>query len=150
MMILNDVIHAKFRIRYEKYPIPDNVNMRQYILIKDHNWATALPLHFHQFVIELWPLFGLRIFRSLFPLNIYRTNWWNWPNFGFALILKRSRLRLLRFRFSQSHNRVMALEWCQNFVSSEYPLNILKINWWNLTKFCMSIDTDNIEIEWDC
>ena len=52
----------------------------------------------------------------------------------FALILTRSRFRLLKRQFSQIYYRVMALDWCRNFIYAQY---ILRKNWWNLTKFCI-------------
>ena len=53
---------------------------------------------------------------------VVTTNVYNFSNFFFvfALILTRSGLGLLPVIFSQIYNRVLALYWCQNFVSAQY------------------------------
>ena len=75
-------------------------------------------------------------FGILFPLN-FLISWEQidgiWPNFAYALILTRSRLGLLQF--SQIYNRVMALDWCRNFVSAQY----LETDWRNLTEVCIHV-----------
>ena len=90
------------------------------------------------------------------------------PYFKYALILTRSRLELLGINFSLICNRVMALYSHQNFIAAQYlenkfifrifvtefwalidirisfPLNILKTNRQNFTKFYICIHIDKI------
>ena len=54
---------------------------------------------------------------------------------GYALILTRSGLGSL---FFANLKKVMAI------VRILYPLNILKMNLWNLRKFCICIDIDKL------
>ena len=61
-----------------------------------------------------------------------------WPNFGYALMLTRSRLGLLRINF---HKFITEL-WPLIDVRILFPLNILRTNWWILTKICICIDID--------
>ena len=57
--------------------------------------------------------------------------YWIWPNFAYALILTTSRLGLLHISF---HEFIREL-WPLIDVGILFPLNILRPNWWNLTKF---------------
>ena len=58
-----------------------------------------------------------------------------WPSFAYTLILTTSGLGLLHVNFHKLITRVMASD-----IRILFPLNILRTNWWNLTKFCICID----------
>ena len=55
-----------------------------YALIWTRSRLGLLRVNFRELITELWPLID---FRTWFPLNILRTNWWNLPNFAYAFIL---------------------------------------------------------------
>ena len=68
----------------------------------------------------------------------------DWPNFAYALMLTRSRLGLLRVNF-RKFITVIALAWCQKFISAEYLENKLT----DLTKYCICIWYWQ-HLSWDC
>ena len=90
-----------------------------------------LPVIFSQIycviALELWPLVGVRF---SFPLNILRTMDRISPNFMYALILTTSHCHFLPV--------------CSRVMSLDFPLNILRRNGQNLTKFCINIDIDKV------
>ena len=78
---------------------------------------------FPKFVPELWPFIYAKI---LFLLNILITTIHIFTKFIYALILTRSSLGLLHvIFFSDICTRVMALDLCRNFVSTQYLENQL-------------------------
>ena len=99
----------------------------------DQNFAYALILtrsrlglfrvnFFHKFITELWPLIDVRI---SFLLNVLRTNWWNLTKFWIYIDTDTIWIGIVSCQFSQTYYRVMALDWCQNFVSDQYLENKL-------------------------
>ena len=93
-----------------------------------------LSIHFRQFVTELQPLNDVRI---SFPLNIFRTNEWILTKYCICIDIDNIWLGIVKQAFSSIHYRVMALEWCQNFVSPQYLENegmdceqILHMHWY--------------------
>ena len=77
-----------------------------------------LRVTFRKFIWELWPLIDIRI---SFPLNILRTNWSNLTKFCTCIDIDKIKDKIVTRQFSQIYNRVIALDWCQNFVSAQYP-----------------------------
>ena len=63
-----------------------------------------------------------------------------WPDFAYVLILKTSRLELFRINFQ----KLITVLWPLIDVRISFLLNILRTNWWNLTKFCKCIYIDKI------
>ena len=65
---------------------------------------------------------------------------WNYQDFAYTLILRRSRLRLLCviiFKFIKEL-------WSFTRVKISYPLNISRLNEGNLIRFCIWIDIDKL------
>ena len=62
-------------------------------------------INFHEFITELWSFIDVRL---SFPYNIFRTNWQNLTKFCKWIDV------------DNIYKRVMALNWCQNFVSAQY------------------------------
>ena len=96
----------------------ENKQMEFDQLILTRSRLGLLPVIFHKLVTELWPLIDVRF---LFPFKILRTIKWNefdqilymhwyWQDLGWDCLC------YLSF-FLQICSRVMALDWCQNFVS---------------------------------
>ena len=57
---------------------------------------------------------------------IYRTNWYNLTKFWICIDIDKIYVGIaIKHQFSFIYNRVMALEWCQNFVSAQYLENEL-------------------------
>ena len=93
-----------------------------YVLILTRSMLGLLSVNFRKFIIELWPLIDVRI---SFLLNILRTNWWNLTKFWIYIDTDKLWIRIASCQFSQTYNRVMALDWCQNCVSDQYLENKL-------------------------
>ena len=60
-----------------------------------------------------------------------------WPSFAYPLKLTRSRFGLLRVNFPKFITEL----WPLVDVGISFPLNILRTNWWNVTRFCICIET---------
>ena len=54
---------------------------------------------------------------------IYRTNWYNLIKFWICIDIDKIYVGIAKHQFSLIYNRVMVLEWCQNFVSVQYLEN---------------------------
>ena len=77
---------------------------------------------FGQFLTELWPLMDVRL---LFMLNILCINLWISIKFCICTNIDKMQIWMIEQYFSFIFNRVMALDWCQNFVYAQYPLDQL-------------------------
>ena len=93
-----------------------------YALMLTGSRLGLLCVSFHKFIKELWPLIDGGI---LFPLNILRTNWWSLTRFCICIDIDKLQVGIVRCQFSQINYRVMALDWCQNFISAQYLENKL-------------------------
>ena len=56
---------------------------------------------------------------------IYRTNWYNLTKFWICIDIDKIYIGIAKHQFSLIYNRVMALEWCQDFLSAQYLENEL-------------------------
>ena len=88
-----------------------------YALILTRSRFGLLSVIFGTFVPELWPLIYSKI---LFPLNILRTSWQNFTKLYICIYIDKIYVEIATFHILLICNRVMALDWCQNFVSSQY------------------------------
>ena len=92
---------------------------------------------FRKFATELWPLIDVR---TLFPLNILRTNGQNLTKFCIHIDIDNILVGIVKRQISHIGNRVMPLI----DVRILFLLNILRTNGQNLTKFCMHFYINNI------
>ena len=72
---------------------------------------------FGQFLTELWPLIDVRI---LFMLNILWINLWISIKFCLWIDIDKLYIWMIEQYFSFIFNRIMALDWCWNFVYVQY------------------------------
>ena len=72
---------------------------------------------FRIFVPELWPLNYIKI---LFPVNILRTNGWNFTKFYICIHIDKFYVGFVIHHFSHIFTRVMTLDSLQNFISAQY------------------------------
>ena len=77
---------------------------------------------FGQFLTELWPLIDIRI---LFMLNILWINLWIWIKFCVCIYIDKMYIWMVEQYFSFIFNRVMALDWCWNFIYAQYLVDQL-------------------------
>ena len=86
-----------------------------------------------------------QIYNTVYCQNFISTKYLNeiWPSFAYALMLTRSRLELLLLNFRRFTTQL----WPWVIVKILFPLNILGMNWWNLTSFYIFILPD---LDWNC
>ena len=72
---------------------------------------------FDQFLTGLWPLIDVRI---LFMFNILWINLWISIKFCICIDIYKTQIWMIEQYFSFIFNRVMALDWCWNFVYAQY------------------------------
>ena len=77
--------------------------------------------------------------RILFLFNILKTNGGIRPNFVYSLILTRSRFGSVCIKFCKFVRELWPL-------NVSFPLNILRTNGQNLTKFCIHFNIDKIKV----
>ena len=73
---------------------------------------------FRIFVLELWPLIYSKI---SFPLNILRTNGQILTKLYITIYTNKIYIGIVSCHFKQFCKRVMALDLCQNYVTTKYP-----------------------------
>ena len=110
--------------------------------------VSMIRIHWLVYAVWRWAytVFMLSVISSLrdsvipwFRLRFRSISWEQidgiWPNFVHVLILTISRLGLLCVNF-----RKFIIElWPLIDFRISFPLNILRTNWWNVTKFCLYI-----------
>ena len=105
--------------------------------------------HWQDLAWDCYPSFFAKFWRSYGPWLMsefrFRSISWEridriWPNFVCTSTLTRSSLGLLPVIF----RKILTELWPLIDVRNSFPLNILRTNWQNLTKFCMHINIDKI------
>ena len=91
-----------------------------YALTLTRSRLGLLPIHFCKFITELWILIIVRI---SFLLSILGTNRWNQTKFFISVDVGQIYVGIATIPFLQLYNRVMALGYCQKFVSAQYFLS---------------------------
>ena len=113
-----------------------------YILVLTRSRLVLLHVNFCKFIKELRPLIDVRTSLSL---NILNTNWWISTKFCICIDNDKILVGIVTCQLPQLYKRVMALDWCQNFVSAQYLEykwldfdQILHMHWYwqNLGKEC--------------
>ena len=77
---------------------------------------------FGQFLTVLWSLIDFRI---LFMLNILWIKLWISIKFCVCIDIDKMQIWMIEQYFPFFFNRVMALDWCQNFVYAQYLVDQL-------------------------
>ena len=98
-----------------------------------------LHIIFCTFVPELWPLIYSKI---SFPLNILRTNGQIFTKLYITIYTDKIYIGIVSCHFSQSCKSVMALDWCQNYVTTQYPETL-----WPFTA-CKALQQGYSQILW--
>ena len=113
-----------------------------------------LRVSFHKLITQLQPLIDVRI---LFPVNILRTNclrtnWWNLTNFFMCIYIGKIQDGIITSLFLQICNRVMSLDWCQNFCFHSVSWEILDhYGFWPNCAYALILTTSKlglINIAW--
>ena len=113
------LIYAKICFHSISWEQMDRISLSFiYAFILERSTLGLLHIIFCTFVPELWPLIYSKI---SFPLNILRTNGQIFTKLYITIYTDKIYVGIVSCHFSQSCKSVMALDWCQNNVTTQYP-----------------------------
>ena len=109
----------KFRFRSISWKQMDRISPNFiYAFILTRSTLGLLHIIFHTFVPELWPLIYSKY---LFQLNILITNGQILTKLYITINTDNIYIGIVSIHFSQICKRVIALDWCQNYITTQYP-----------------------------